>query len=713
MTIRFTPTNGLLALSVFGLMATLALIHLATDRPWLGLDLAVAGGDDVVITAVTPGGPSASVMTPVALLAVSSREALIAVEATDLTPEPDALATYADMNRFFARQTETAQVLRQRQVVLLTRGRYGVEGRISVAPASHRPISDLPAGFWAPVAVGLTSFLVGMWVWTLRRRDTATGLFAVASFSILVFTFAAALYSSRELALGGPFFHLLSAVNHGGALLFGAAMVALLLAYPLPLVSRPWLAAPFGLAGIWWVGDTLQVFDGPALGIHLPVMIEMAGILACTVAQYWRARGDRKARIVLRWFGLSVVTGAGLFVLTVIAPSMVGFGPLVPQGYGFAFFLLIQVGLAIGVARYRLFDLDRWAFRILFYMTGAVLLLLIDAVLISWVALERAPALGLALVLVALIYLPLRDSLARWLTGRERSDGEIWFPDMMAVTLCRSEEERELRWRALLMKAFQALQVSRGPSLEAPTLVGEGVAMTIPAVGPLPPQQLEHRKQGRGLFSPRDVSRAGELRDMLVHAMQSQSAYDRGAAEERDRITRDMHDNIGIQLLGALHSRDATRKDDLIRQTLVDVREIINNSASATSTLSDMIADLRVEIADLVANAGLTLVWNSAAVSEIPPQSVAAVRSILREAVNNALKHAQATTIAVSMSEADGDMLMVVEDNGRGFAPDGITPGHGLENMRARALLLKGTVSVEPAAPGTRVTLRLAVGPPR
>ncbi len=707
MKIRLSPIGWLLALAVSGLTAALALVYLATDRPWLGLELAATASDGVVISAAAPGGPSAAIGAPAALIVVGSGANAVAVEPGDLTPEPDALATYADMNRFFARQAELAEALRPSQITLEVRDEQGAQRRVSVAPEGRRPISDLPTGFWVPVAVGLFSFLVGMWVWTLRRRDMATSLFALASFAILVFTFPAALYSSRELALSEGLFRLLSAVNHGGALLFGAAMIALLLTYPLPIVSRRWVAAPLVVAGIWWIGDTLQAFDGPGTGIHLPVMIEMAGMFACAVIQYWRASGDPKARIVLRWFGLCVVTGAGLFVLTVIAPSMVGFQSLVPQSYGFAFFLLIQVGLAIGVARYRLFDLDRWAFRILFYMTGGVLLLLVDVALISWVAIERAPALGLALVLVALIYLPLRDGLARWLTGRQRSDGEIWFPDMMAVTLCRSDEERERRWRVLLMKAFDALQVSRGPNQDEPTLVGEGAALAIPAVGPLPPQQLEHRKPGRGLYSPRDVSRAAELRDMLLHAIQSQGAYDRGATEERDRITRDMHDNIGIQLLGALHSRDSERKDALIRQTLVDVREIINNNASATSTLCDMLADLRVEIADLVANAGLTLVWNSEAVPEIPPQSVPAVRSILREAVNNALKHARAATITVSVRGVDGDMLMVVEDDGRGVSHNEGAVGHGLENMRARALLLKGTVSIEPSTPGTRMVLRL------
>jgi hypothetical protein len=54
---------------------------------------------------------------------------------------------------------------------------------------------------------------------------------------------------------------------------------------------------------------------------------------------------------------------------------------------------------------------------------------------------------------------------------------------------------------------------------------------------------------------------------MLSQAIASRFAHEQGAAEERQRITSVMHDNIGVQLLGALHSRDPVRKDELIRDT--------------------------------------------------------------------------------------------------------------------------------------------------
>jgi signal transduction histidine kinase len=286
--------------------------------------------------------------------------------------------------------------------------------------------------------------------------------------------------------------------------------------------------------------------------------------------------------------------------------------------------------MAIGVARYRHFDLDRWAFRILFYMTGAALLIAVDAALVSWIALERAPAFGLALVLVAFLYLPMRDVIARKLF-RRGEDVQASFKDMLAIALAEGEEERMVRWRDLLERMFQPLNIVAGEAVEAPTVMEDGAALAIPATGSLPPLRLEHAMHGHRLFSSREQARAGELCAMLDHAIASRLAHEQGVAEERQRITSDMHDHIGVQLLGALHSRDPVRKDELIRDTLADLREIINNSAGERLTLAELMADLRVEIADLLSSANIGLVWQMDTAAELPPQSVAAMRSVSRQ----------------------------------------------------------------------------------
>ena len=700
---RLSLATVMIGLVLAGLMAGAVLIQLAISRPWLGVTF--AADETGAIHAAPAPGLDRSLTGPAQVTALRGNDGhRVAIEAGDLIEEPDTLATYADMRHFFARQSALVGLVSGQSVSIEAMDGNALR-QTRVSPARMRPISDLPPAFWVQMLVGLSSFLIGGWVWALRRDDPAARLFALASLGILVFTFPAALYSTRELALDGGLFRGLSVMNHGGALLFGAAMIALLLRYPTPLVLARWLWAPFVLFGAWWLADSMQVFDGPPAGSHLPTMLEMIGILLAAALQYWHSRGDPGARAVVRWFSLSVAVGAGAFVFTVIAPSLIGLMPGLPQGYAFAFFLLIHAGMAIGVARYRLFDLDRWAFRILFYMTGAALLIAVDAALISWIALERAPAFGLALVLVAFLYLPLRDMIARKLF-RRGGEGKASFQDMLAIALAEGEAERMVRWRALLERVFQPLKIVAGEAIAKPTVIDEGAALAIPATGALPPLRLVHAMHGRRLFSSREQARAGELCAMLDHAIASRLAHEKGVAEERQRITSDMHDNIGVQLLGALHSRDPARKDELIRDTLADLREIINNSAGERLTLAELMADLRVEIADLLSSADIGLVWQVDTEAQLPPQSVAAMRSILREAVGNALRHAEASTVGIRLGDTTGGLVMMVADDGKGFDPETAPAGNGLRNMRSRATALHGTMTVSRgAAMGMRGTM--------
>lgn len=703
MSARLSPATVMMGLVLAGLLAGLVLIQVTLNRPWLGL--AFTANEFGAIHVRSASGVDRSTTGPAQVTAIRGSDGQrISIEVGDLIEEPDTLATYSDMRRFFARQSALAKLMNGQNISIETIDETGAARQAVVLPKPRQPISELPAAFWVQMLVGLLSFLIGGWVWTLRRSDTAARLFALASLGILVFTFPAALYSTRELALDGGLFRALSVMNHGGALLFGAAMIALLLRYPKPLVPARWLWAPFALFGAWWLGDSLQVFDGPATGSHLPTLLEMVGILLTAALQYWRSRGDPGPRAVVRWFGLSVAVGAGAFVFTVIAPSLVGLTPGLPQSYAFAFFLLIHVGMAIGVARYRLFDLDRWAFRILFYMTGAALLIAVDAALVSWIALERAPAFGLALVLVAILYLPLRDMIARMLF--RRGEVKAGFQDMLAIALAKDDAQRMVRWRGLLEQVFQPLKIAPGEEIAEPAVIDDGAALAIPAVGTLPPLRLEYAMHGRRLFSSREQARAVELCTMLDHAIASRLAHEHGVAAERQRITSDMHDNIGVQLLGALHSRDPVRKDELIRDTLADLREIINNSAGEPLTLAELMADLRMEIADLLSSADVGLVWQVDTEAELPPQSVAAMRSILREAVGNALRHANASTVGIRLGDTAGGLVLTVADDGKGFDPAATQAGNGLRNMRSRATALHGTMTVSRgAAMGRRGTV--------
>jgi signal transduction histidine kinase len=576
----------------------------------------------------------------------------------------------------------------------------------------------LPLVFWVQVGVGLFGFIVGAWVLVLRRGGMAETCLFLAGLGLMLSAFAAAVYSSRELALAQGLFRGLSGANHLGALGFGAAMICLFLRHPVPLTRRRgMMVLPGAVLGAWWLGNQLRLLPDPATGFQLPVALALLGIAACIGLQWRAARGNPLARAQLRWFGLAVLTGAGAFIATIILPVLLGAGAALPQGLAFLFFLPIYGGLALGVARYRLFELEDWAFRILFYLGGMLVLLALDAVLVLLIAVDRGPAFGLSLLVVALLYLPLRDGLARRLSGggTRRPGGQL-FRAVTDVALSPTEEAKALRWRALLQAEFDPLRIEPAPRRpDRPQLAEDGAALDLPAIGDLPALRLAWARGGRGLFALRDEQHAAEIVAMLTQASASRRAYETGVAEERARIAQDMHDNIGIQLMGALHSPVPDRKDALIRETLSDLRDIISNANRPDQPLADLLADLRASLGEHLSAAGVALDWavTGEGAANLPPRHAHALRSILREAVGNALRHARAARVQVRVDLRPGLLHLSVQDDGRGLDPalaDGQAAGrgNGLANMRARAAGLGGRVVLGPVeGGGTRVEAEL------
>jgi signal transduction histidine kinase len=190
---------------------------------------------------------------------------------------------------------------------------------------------------------------------------------------------------------------------------------------------------------------------------------------------------------------------------------------------------------------------------------------------------------------------------------------------------------------------------------------------------------------------------------------------------ERQRLTRDIHDGVGAQLVGLLSMVGDATKDrgeltDHVSATLDELRMAVDAMQAGHEDLTIMLATLRYRIQPRLDAAGIHLIWN---ISELPqPDGLSAsarahVQRLIYEALTNVMRHAQATQMRIEARVEENptpQYCLSVEDNGKGITGDKKGRfGHGLGNMHERAKALGGHLVVGPGDPtGTRIELRIA-----
>jgi signal transduction histidine kinase len=200
--------------------------------------------------------------------------------------------------------------------------------------------------------------------------------------------------------------------------------------------------------------------------------------------------------------------------------------------------------------------------------------------------------------------------------------------------------------------------------------------------------------------------------------------------DERRRFTRELHDET-LQGLGALRlALSAARRLEDPEHWKAALAEAIAELDTEIASLRGIIADVRPAsldelgtqaaleaLADRTRTRGLEVQLEvdldyeaGRATTRHEPELETAVYRVVQEAVTNAIKHARADAISVSVTEADGVVMVRVRDEGEGFDTAEEAAGYGLIGMRERVESLGGAVTVESArGAGTTVTVRLPV----
>ena len=515
------------------------------------------------------------------------------------------------------------------------------------------------------------------------------------------------------------------------AALLGLACVVAIAVTPGTLAFFPGIDNPLGVRGAAPAVEVLQT------AVQLGMVLLAAVALASVVVRVRRADGVERRQV--GWVGYAV---ALTVLVIVVAPPL----------WSNLVVLLVPAGIAVAALRYRLYDLDLLVNRTIvavLLLAGAALLYV---ALVGWVGALVGTSGGVvpfvAAFALATAFHPARVRLQRLvdrLLYGLRGD-----PYALLQEVDRALREAATPREALAagVEAVRSGLRLRGVSVVVRMPDGARVeerAGTLDRGAAAVPLELHGREVGE-LRVTRSAGRSdgdepagpptgADAR--AIHAVagplasaayavrlsgaleESRTQLVQAREDERRRLRRDLHDGLGPLLAGvvmaldvvrsALARGDGERASELsgaaaeqARSAVVDVRRLVADLRPPALDDLGLVGALKALVAPLAAGGPEVDVRATGRFDELPAAVEVAAYRIGAEAVNNAVRHADASRVELALSAGDTGLEVLVRDDGNGL-PASLTPGVGLASMRERAAELGGWCTVEPAADGTAV----------
>ncbi len=234
--------------------------------------------------------------------------------------------------------------------------------------------------------------------------------------------------------------------------------------------------------------------------------------------------------------------------------------------------------------------------------------------------------------------------------------------------------------------------------------------------------------------APEELSLLAAIGQQIGVAVENAELYEQAqklaAAEERQRLARDLHDSVTQTLYGVtlyaeaaarlLASGEATLATEhvkemraLAREALREVRLLIFELRPPVLEQEGLVVALQARLEAVEERSGVKTNLQMEGFEEgqrLPLDLETGLYRIAQEALNNALKHAQADQVTVYLRQHDHQVMLAITDDGQGFDPV-IAPkkgGMGLCNMQERARLLGGKLTVE-SQPGAGTKIQIEV----
>jgi signal transduction histidine kinase len=194
----------------------------------------------------------------------------------------------------------------------------------------------------------------------------------------------------------------------------------------------------------------------------------------------------------------------------------------------------------------------------------------------------------------------------------------------------------------------------------------------------------------------------------------------KGQEDERERLSRELHDGIGPLLTGLRFlfqtdkypKKSRERAIQLIDKTIDEVRRI--TYALMPPAIKDFgVGKALISFTQLIQQAtNIDLKYNDSTLednSKISNDLGVNIFRVVQELINNTIKHAEASSIRISLTEFENHCSLYYFDNGKGFDPESDAKGAGINNIKERLQAFNGRIVIRSSEEGTTVEIEIPI----
>ncbi len=226
---------------------------------------------------------------------------------------------------------------------------------------------------------------------------------------------------------------------------------------------------------------------------------------------------------------------------------------------------------------------------------------------------------------------------------------------------------------------------------------------------------------GLGILRYQQLKRHQLRNEMKLRGHLRKAEYEQRMSDEKLRISRELHDNIGSQLTFLISSMDnlsLVSKGNPIqdklnsisnfgRTTLSELRQTVwamKHESDGLDALVLKLHELKRQCSGTLQALNLEINCDKDVPTRMSSAQILSIYRIAQEAVQNAVKHSQANNITVGLSVNTQGLTLTIVDDGKGFENNQVSQINGLKNMEHRCAEVGGQFNLQSDEYGTRVS---------